>query len=613
MNKFDESKNREIKINFGPTHNLQSHQEILAGGFVHNIRDHGGLLFIDLRSESALLQCVINPEISPSAFEIAEKLKPESVISVSGTIQNRSSETINPNLATGQIELLANHIEVIAPAKALPFDIHGNNNLANEDLRFQYRYLDLRREKLQNILRARHKLILDIRNYFSDQDFIEVQTPILANPSPEGARDYVVPSRLHPGQFYALPQAPQQFKQMLMVGGFNKYFQIAPCFRDEDPRSDRAIGDFYQIDAEIAWATQADIFEINNQFIKAVVAKHSQKELDPKIEYLKYDDAMNQYGSDKPDLRYALPWQDVKSIFKNSNFKVFADLCENKNARVQALVIKGGCNEFTRSDLDKIQDIGRQNGLPGIAYIQFYSEGPKSPIFKFFGDEEQQNLKIQEITTTLKVETNDLVLFIANPDKNIVFKAQNQMRQFVAKHLDLINPNILKFAWIYDFPFFERDEKTHKLDFAHNPFGVWQENEGQSKLESILQATQNQTLEELKAIQYDLTLNGYEVLSGGVRNSNHETLLIAFETVGYTQEEVKRKFNHMLEAYQYGAPPHAGFAWGFDRLFMILQDEPNIREIFAFPKNGSGIDLMSKSPSNLTNLQLKELGLKTVE
>ena len=579
---------------------------VTVGGFVHTIRDHGGLIFIDLRSQNEILQCVISSDENSDIFNLSQEIKSEYVLKVIGLIRPRSEETTNENLPTGKIELAVQELQIVSKAKPLPFDIHANNqNLANEDIRLKYRYLDLRREKLKTLITKKHKLVLAIRNWFDSQEFIEVQTPILANSSPEGARDFLIPSRLHPGKFYALPQAPQQFKQLLMVGGFNKYFQIAPCFRDEDPRADRHPGDFYQIDAEIAWADQEKIFEVCEQLVTDVVSKFSDKTVtESRFVRLTYDDAMNQYGSDKPDLRYGLVWKDAKPVFKNSGFKVFADLCENNDSRIHALVIKNAVDKLSRSDLDKVQDIGRQHGLPGIAYIQYFEEGEKSPIFKFFGDEQQIEAKKAEIKDYFDVATGDLVLFIANSDKHIVWKAQNQMRQHIAKHLNLIDNSILKFVWVHDFPFFEQDEKTGKLDFAHNPFGVWA-----GGFEALSKAKTENTLADLKAIQYDLTLNGYEILSGGVRNQNPEALLAAFEVVGYSQEEVREKFGHMLTAYEYGAPEHAGFAWGLDRLFMILEDEENIREVIAFPKNGSGMDVMVGSPSSVRPSQLKELGI----
>ena len=591
-------------------------QTLTVGGFVHTIRDHGGLIFIDLRSQSDILQCVVNPEKNAEAFKMAEKVHSEYVLKITGKVIPREADAVNPKLPTGEIEIEIENLEIVSKAKTMPFDIHAEGgNLAGEETRLKYRYLDLRREKLKKMMTQKHKLFLAVRNWFDSQDFIEVTTPILANSSPEGARDYLVPSRIHPGKFYALPQAPQQFKQLLMVGGFNKYFQIAPCFRDEDPRADRHPGDFYQIDAEIAWADQESIFALCEKLTKECLINFSDKKLaEEQFIRLRYDDAMDKYGSDKPDLRYELAWQDAKPVFKNSGFKVFADLCENDKTRVQALVIKNAVDKFSRSDLDRVQDIGRQYGLPGIAYIQYFEDGAKSPIFKFFGDtEEIIEAKKVELQKYFDLQTGDLVLFIANPDKNIVHKAQNQMRQHIAKHLGVIDESILRFAWVYDFPFYEKDDKTQKIDFGHNPFGVWKPNEGQSALETLEEAIKNDTLLDLRAIQYDLTLNGYEVLSGGVRNSNPEALLAAFKVAGYIEEEVRLKFKHMMEAYEFGAPPHAGFAWGLERLFMILMEEDNIREIIAFPKNGSGIDVMTNSPSEVSPKQLKELSIKVVE
>jgi aspartyl-tRNA synthetase len=591
-------------------------QTLTVGGFVHTIRDHGGLIFIDLRSQSDILQCVVNPEKNAEAFKMAEKVHSEYVLKITGKVIPREAEAINPKLPTGEIEIEIENLEIVSKAKTMPFDIHADGgNLAGEETRLKYRYLDLRREKLKKMMTQKHKLFLAVRNWFDQEDFIEVTTPILANSSPEGARDYLVPSRIHPGKFYALPQAPQQFKQLLMVGGFNKYFQIAPCFRDEDPRADRHPGDFYQIDAEIAWADQESIFALCEKLTKECLINFSDKRLaEEQFIRLRYDESMDKYGSDKPDLRYDLAWQDAKPVFKNSNFKVFADLCENDKSRVQALVIKNSVDKFSRSDLDRVQDIGRQYGLPGIAYIQYFEEGAKSPIFKFFGDtDEIIEAKKVELLKHFDLQTGDLVLFIANPDKNIVHKAQNQMRQHIAKHLGVIDESILRFAWVYDFPFYEQDEKTQKIDFGHNPFGVWKPNEGQTALETLEEAIKTDSVLDLRAIQYDLTLNGYEVLSGGVRNSNPEALLAAFKVAGYTEEEVRAKFKHMMEAYEFGAPPHAGFAWGLERIFMILMEEDNIREIIAFPKNGSGIDVMTNSPSEVSPKQLKELSIKVVE
>ncbi len=580
-------------------------QDFTVGGFTHNIRDHGGLIFIDLRNDQGLLQCVADPSKNSQAFKLAEKVGNEYVLKITGKVVARSPETVNPDLPTGEVELEISDLEIISEAKPLPFDIHGErNNMAGEEIRLKYRYLDLRREKLHQLLQRKHDLILNVRNWFSAQGFMEVQTPILANSTPEGARDFLVPSRLNPGHFYALPQAPQQYKQLLMVGGIGKYFQIAPCFRDEDPRSDRHPGDFYQIDGEIAWADEEDIYEFSKNLITEVFSKFSDKKLAdtrnilPKIGYF---EAMDKYGSDKPDIRFDLAWQDAKEVFKGSDFKVFADLCNNSKSRIQALVIKGQVTNFSRSDLDRIQDLGRNHGLPGIAYIQYFEDGAKSPLFKFLGETKSEELKAH-----FGLVTGDLILFVANPEREIVWKAQNAIRMHIASKLNLIDDTKLQFVWIDSFPMFEKNEETGEVDFTHNPFSSWQ-----GGIEALEQAQANNTLTDLVARQYDVGVNGYEVLSGGVRNTDSRSQLKAFEIAGYTTEEVQAKFGHMLQAYSYGSPSHAGFAWGLDRLFMVLEGEDNIREIIAFPKNGKGLETMTGAPGKVSAKQLKELGIKS--
>jgi aspartyl-tRNA synthetase len=590
-------------------------EEVTIGGFVNTIRDHGGLLFIDLRSFGNTIQTVINPDIK-EVFEISKSIHNEYVLAITGILSNRSEETKNPKIHNGHIELVINKIEIVAKANTLPFDIHADN-LANEELRLKYRYIDLRRAKLQDLLLAKHRFTLDIRNYFDKEGFVDVQTPILANSSPEGARDFLIPSRLHPGKFYALPQSPQQFKQLMMVGGFNKYFQIAPCFRDEDPRADRHPGDFYHIDAEIAWADEELVYNFSWDFINNLISKHTTKKLHPEFTKISYDNAMEVFGSDKPDFRIyqesnvkyvdQLGWLDSKSVFIDSGFEVFAKLCDKPKARVQALNIKNAVDKFTRSDLDKIQEIGRSFGLPGIAYFQFTTEGIKSPLLKFFTN---QDNTMNKLTNLIDCQTGDLVLFLASEDKELIYKAQKAIRHHVADKLNILKKDEIRFVWVNDMPFFESDEKTGKIDFGHNPFGVFKTFEGKDEKETLDIATKENRLLELRAIQYDIACNGYEVLSGGKRNSNPELLMQAFKIVGYSEVEVKEKFGHMLEAYSYGAPYHAGFAWGLDRLFMVLNDETNIREIIAFPKNGQGMDLVMNSPSIVRSIQLKELNIE---
>jgi aspartyl-tRNA synthetase len=577
--------------------------DIEIGGFVHSVRDHGGLIFIDLRSETDILQCVVHPE-NTAAFANAEQIRSECVLRIQGKVGARTAETINPNISTGKVEVVVSELEIVAHAEVLPFEPHlAEDKIAGEEIRLQYRYLDFRREKLKKLLWKKHELILAVRNWFAAEQFIEVQTPILANSSPEGARDFLVPSRIHPGTFYALPQAPQQFKQLLMVGGFNKYFQIAPCFRDEDPRADRHPGDFYQIDAELAWADPESILQLCQKLVVDVFSKYTDKRLvSPQFSRISYQQALETYGSDKPDLRYDLQWQSVKEVFAGSGFAAFANLASQDTARVQALVVKGVVSEFSRSDLDRVQAIGREAGLPGIAYIQYLPEETKSPIFKFLDADTITNLE-----KTLDCGKGDLVFFLANEDKELIFKAQHNIRKHLGEKLKLIDHDTLHFVWVEDFPFFETAD-TGDIDFGHNPFGAWQ-----GGLPALQEAVANDTLDQIVAYQYDIACNGYEVLSGGVRNQNPEALKAAFQAVGYSEAEVQKQFGHMLQAYTYGAPPHAGFAWGLDRLFMVLLGEDNIREVIAFPKNGSAQDTMLASPSVASDKQLKELGIGLVD
>jgi aspartyl-tRNA synthetase len=588
-------------------------QVITIAGFVHIIRDHGGLIFIDLRNETTTIQAVIEPTKNPEEFELAQNIKPEYVLELTGLVRKRSTETINTEIINGKIEILVEKIKIVAKSKPLPFNIHvQDGELSSEELRLKYRYLDLRRAKLKNLLKLRHDLFLETRNWFDKEGFYEIQTPILANSSPEGARDYLVPSRLHLGSFYALPQAPQQFKQLLMVGGFNKYFQIAPCFRDEDPRSDRHPGDFYQLDVEMAFVKQEDIFDFFEKYISEVITnpKINNKTIVETQNFLQltYQEAMDGYGSDKPDLRYDLKWENVKDLFISTGFSAFANLANQKDAKVQALVLKNMSDRFSRSNLDKIQDIGRSFGLPGIAYIQYQDNELKSPITKFLTETEIENIKAK-----LGLTNNDLVLFLAHEDKNLIYKAQNSIRTHIAQKENLIDKSKIKFVWIKDMPFFESDDKTGKIDFGHNPFSMWQSDEGLTPIETLQKYIKEDRLLELKAFQYDVACNGYEILSGGIRNNDPEAIKLAFLTVGYTEEDLKNRFKHIMEAYEFGSPYHGGFAVGIERLIMILTDETNIREVIPFPKNGSGLDVMTQSPSKVSQKQLKELSIKIEE
>lgn len=574
--------------------NDQTDKEILLKGWVNSRRDHGGLIFIDLRDHTGIIQITVNPESSgKEVFSTAETLHDEYVLEVSGTVVERDTALQNPNIVTGKIEVKAKEIKILAASKPLPFPI-ASGETVNEDLRLRYRYLDLRREKLQKHLVNRAKMIKHMRDYMTDQGFIEVTTPILANSSPEGARDFLVPSRLHPGQFYALPQAPQQFKQLLMVGGIPRYFQIAPCFRDEDPRADRSPGEFYQLDMEMAFANQEDVWEVMEGLMKEITEKFSTKKVQqfpfPKI---KYRDAMDQYGSDKPDLRFEMKLQDVTEMVRDCGFSVFADAVKN-GGLVKAIVADGGA-EFSRSQIDEFTELAKREGAKGLAYIVLGEDGIKSPILKFLGDE-----LTAKLIKHLGAEKGDIIFFGAD-SREAVNKVLGKVRSALADSLGLKDPNIMAWAWIYDFPMYSWSDIEDKIDFEHNPFslpyGGIEELNSKDPLEIIGQ-------------QYDLVANGYELSSGAVRNREPQTMYRAFEIAGYTKEAVDRKFGHMIEAFSYGAPPHAGNAPGIDRVFMVLNDEPNIREIIAFPKNGSAQDLMLNAPSEVSEKQLKDVHIK---
>lgn len=568
--------------------------KISLQGWVNGRRDHGNLIFIDLRDHTGLLQITINPEIViKESFELAQKLRDEFVIEVSGELRPRSADLVNPKIPTGSVELMAEHIKIISTSKALPFPVGTEENV-NEELRLKYRYLDLRRPKLQKYLLERSKLVKYIRNFMDDHGFWEITTPILANSSPEGARDFLVPSRLHPGKFYALPQAPQQFKQLLMVGGIPRYYQIAPCFRDEDPRADRSPGEFYQLDMEMAFASQEDVWLIMEELMKDITEKFSQKKVQefpfPK---LTYREAMDTYGSDKPDLRYEMKLQDISSIVAQSEFAVFSSaIAEGGN--VKAIVAKGAAT-FSRSQIDDLTEMAKQEGAKGLAYIVLANGEVKSPIAKFLGDE-----VLKQIIAQLKAEDGDTVFFAADK-RDAANKVLGKIRSVLAEWLNLKDKNVMAWAWVYDFPMYSYSEIEKRLDFEHNPF---------SMPVGGLQALNEQEPENIIGHQYDLIGNGYELSSGAVRNADPQTMYRAFEIAGYTKDDVDKKFGHMIEAFSYGAPPHAGNAPGLDRIFMVLKDEPNIREIIAFPKNGKAEDLMLGAPSEVTDKQLKEVHIK---
>ena len=583
-------------------------KSITVSGWVNSRRDHGGLIFIDLRDHTGILQLVVTPE-TKDAFKLAESVRDEFVLTATGKIRKRTPDLVNPNIPTGTIELVVDELTLLNKSLTPPVNTHDDGEKSSEELRLKYRYLDLRRPSMQNILKRRSEFYRFIRNYMHDRGFIEITTPILANSSPEGARDFLVPSRLHPGMFYALPQAPQQFKQLLMVGGVDRYFQIAPCFRDEDPRADRLYGDFYQLDCEMAFVDDGEVVrhEIEPLYIE-LATKFAKKKLvmrsKPAEKYLiegstvprlPYSFAMDTYGVDKPDLRYGLELIDLTDAFKDTDFKVFQTEC------VKAICVPGAAS-LTRREIDEFTDQARKLGAGGLAYILYTDEGAKSPILKFMTDSEIES--IQKLT---HAKTGDAVFFGADT-RNKVNKVLGELRIAFADHFGLKNPDEISYTWVVDFPFYEWDDKVKKLDFGHNPFSM--PKGGLKTLESAKTDTDKLAI---VADQYDMVMNGYEVCSGAVRNHDPEIMYKVFNILGYNNEYVESRFGGMLSAFKYGAPPHAGCAPGLDRIFMVLESVDNIRDIVAFPKNGSGVDLMMGSPSPVDDIQLEESHLAIIE
>lgn len=561
---------------------------VKLSGWVHRKRDHGGLIFIDLRDFTGVCQLVLQPE-RKDIFAKAERLHTESVITIEGEIVPRSPETVNSNIPTGEIEIVVENLDVNSEAEPVPFTIADESN-TSEELRLRYRFLDLRRESLRDNIMFRSRITFEIRRYLIEAGFNEIQTPILTVSSPEGARDYLVPSRIHPGKFYALPQAPQQFKQLLMVAGFDKYFQVAPCFRDEDARADRSPGEFYQVDMEMSFITQDDLFVILEGMFEHLTKSLTKKRIMqfpfPRISYR---EVMDKYGSDKPDIRIPLEIQDVSDFFKDSGFKVFASNAKPGRC-VKALVLKGRGNE-PRLFYDKAEDFAKELGSPGLAYIQFKNEGPKGPILKFLKEGE-----LEALQERLGVGTGDVVFFGAGAWEKTC-KIMGGMRNYFGK-LFTLDKDLLAFCWIVDFPMYEYNEEEKKIDFSHNPFSM-----PQGEMKALLEKDPLDIL----AYQYDIVCNGIELSSGAIRNHKPEIMYKAFEIAGYPPEAVDAKFGHMIRAFKHGAPPHGGIAPGLDRMVMIFRDEQNIREVIAFPMNQKAQDLMMGAPSEVTPKQLKEL------
>jgi aspartyl-tRNA synthetase len=570
-------------------------QTVRLSGWVHRVRDHGGILFIDLRDHFGVTQVLADPD--SAAFKDVEKVRSEWCIRIDGEVKARHPELINPKIPTGEVEVFVRGLEVLGASEELPLMVFGDQEYP-EETRLRYRFLDLRREKMQKNMKLRSDVVRSIRRRMWDLDFNEFQTPIITASSPEGARDFLVPSRLHPGKFYALPQAPQQFKQLLMVSGFDKYFQIAPCFRDEDPRADRSPTDFYQLDMEMSFVTQQDVFDTIQPVIEGVFEEFGGGHtVDKHWPQISYKDAALWYGTDKPDLRNPIKMQDVSEHFAGSGFAIFAKILEQEGTQIRAIPApSGGSRKFC----DRMNKFAQEQGLPGMGYI-FWREGENGmeaagPLAKNIGPERTEAIRQQ-----LKLGKGDAAFFLGGKPEAFEGVA-GRARVVIGNELGLTEQNRFAFAWIVDFPMYEADEETGKIDFSHNPFSMPQ---------GGMEALDGNPLDVL-GYQYDLACNGYELVSGAIRNHKPEIMFKAFELAGYGEDEVRKRFGGMVNAFQYGAPPHGGCAAGIDRIVMLLADEANIREVMLFPMNQRAEDLMMNAPSEPMADQLMELGLRVI-
>ena len=597
-----EYNNRDMKRTFNTQAAQLAGEKISVSGWVHSRRDHGGLIFVDLRDHTGLLQLVFNSD-NPEAFSLADELRDEFVIRAEGMVRERAAGLKNDKIPTGAVELVVERLTLLNRAETLPIQPFAEENQAGEDLRFKYRYLDLRRPKMQQMLKKRAEMYRCMHQYMDDRDFIEIQTPILANSSPEGARDFLIPSRLQENKFYALPQAPQQFKQLLMVGGVPRYYQLAACFRDEDPRADRLYGEFYQLDLEMSFVEDGE--EVRQEvepLMRQLATEFAGKKLldlsdlpvgnGQPIPRISYRDAMETYGSDKPDLRFGMELIELTDVFANTEFGVF------KNAEcIKAICVKNGAS-LSRKQIDQFTDIAKSEGAGGLAYITYQDGEAKSPIAKFLSETEL--VSIQQKTGAADGDT----VFFGADTRPVVNAVLGRLRNEFATHFNLKDPSVVALAWIIDFPFYEWDDRGKKLDFGHNPFSM-----PKGGLQALEAAATDADKLAIVADQFDMVMNGYEICSGGVRNHNPAVLYKVFDLLGFSESYVEEKFGAMLNAFKYGAPPHAGCAFGVDRILMELIDETNVRETLAFPKNGSGVDVMMDSPSTVDPAQLKELGL----
>lgn len=557
-------------------------------GWVQKRRDLGGLIFIDLRDKNGLIQVVFNPDVSKEALAIADKTRTEFVVDIKGIVKKRDVKQVNKNIESGEIEVYAEEIEILAKAKTPPFQVSDDN--INEDTRLKYRYIDLRRPKLQNILKVRSKINKAVRDFLAEEDFMDIETPVLSKSTPEGARDYLVPSRVHPGEFYALPQSPQIYKQLLMLSGMERYYQIVKCFRDEDLRADRQ-PEFTQIDIEKSFTDQEDIIEMNERLIQYVMKTVKGLDISAPFPRITYDDSMARYGVDKPDTRFGLELQDLSEFSSTVDFKVFKAAVESGGS-VKAIVVEGAAPDYSRKDIDKLEAFVKNYGAKGLAWMKVNEEGLQGPIAKFFDD-----VKKQELSETLSLKTDDLVLFVADKD-SVVHAALGNLRNKLGKDLGLTDKEQFNFVWVTDWPLFEYDEDLGRYFAAHHPF-TSPKKEDMDKLETAPH--------EVKANAYDIVLNGYELGGGSIRISDAELQERMFRALGFSDEERDNQFGFLIEAFQYGAPPHGGIAYGLDRFVMLLTGSDNIRDVIAFPKTQNASDLMMNAPSDVSAAQLNEL------
>ncbi|HDH5902909.1 TPA: aspartate--tRNA ligase [Staphylococcus aureus] len=568
-------------------------QEITLKGWVNNRRDLGGLIFVDLRDREGIVQVVFNPAFSEEALKIAETVRSEYVVEVQGTVTKRDPETVNPKIKTGQVEVQVTNIKVINKSETPPFSINEENVNVDENIRLKYRYLDLRRQELAQTFKMRHQITRSIRQYLDDEGFFDIETPVLTKSTPEGARDYLVPSRVHDGEFYALPQSPQLFKQLLMISGFDKYYQIVKCFRDEDLRADRQ-PEFTQVDIEMSFVDQEDVMQMGEEMLKKVVKEVKGVEINGAFPRMTYKEAMRRYGSDKPDTRFEMELIDVSQLGRDMDFKVFKDTVEN-DGEIKAIVAKGAAEQYTRKDMDALTEFVNIYGAKGLAWVKVVEDGLTGPIGRFF---EAEN--VETLLTLTGAEAGDLVMFVADKP-NVVAQSLGALRVKLAKELGLIDETKLNFLWVTDWPLLEYDEDAKRYVAAHHPFT--------SPKEADI-AKLGTAPEEAEANAYDIVLNGYELGGGSIRIHDGELQEKMFEVLGFTKEQAQEQFGFLLDAFKYGAPPHGGIALGLDRLVMLLTNRTNLRDTIGFPKTASATCLLTNAPGEVSDKQLEELSLR---